>query len=446
MALFSEVFSEYAAALSRAHRNVRLFFAASFLYQLGTGFSSVLYNLYIRGLGYPDTVAGAYVAASSLAGALSLIPAGIIANKIGQRKSIVISVCLVACIAVIQAFVKSVPVMIVGAFLEGMVGSVLWVSALPLLAQNTEKVDRLHLFSLNFGLSLAAQVGGSIGAGSMADILQHWGLSSVWSIRWTLLTGALVTACAVFAYAKMENPAVVERVVHGLHKTALQFSTKKRSLVVTWTAKWQRYRTRPAQLKLIAKFTITSTLIGFGAGLVIPYLNLYFADRFHLLKSQIGLVIALGQLLTAATMFIGPSLAKRIGPVRAVVGLQLMSIPFLLVTGWATSSFLAAGAVIVRQACMNASNPIQDSIMMTLVDDDLKSFAVSCGQTAFMLGWAIMGPISTSIVRHHGAYNGYVLVFSMTACLYLVGSIFYGWAFGKYQRHIQHELTSAVAL
>jgi predicted MFS family arabinose efflux permease len=187
---------------------------------------------------------------------------------------------------------------------------------------------------------------------------------------------------------------------------------------------------------LIARFTAVSTCIGFGAGLVIPYLNLYFSDRFGMSKSSIGFIIACGQALTALSIFIGPLVSRRIGPVRAVITFQLLSIPFLLVTGWTANSILAAGAVIIRQALMNCSNPIQDSIMMALVDDDLKSLAVSCGQTVFTLGWALMGPVSTHIVSVYGPYTGYAVVFSCTAVLYLIGSILYGIWFGRHEHRV----------
>jgi predicted MFS family arabinose efflux permease len=176
--------------------------------------------------------------------------------------------------------------------------------------------------------------------------------------------------------------------------------------------------------------------IGFGAGLVIPYLNLYFADRFGMSKASIGVVIALAQALTAVAIFVGPAVSQRIGPVKSVIAFEILSIPFLLITGWTTNPWVASGAVILRQALMNCSNPIQDSIMMALVDDDLKSLAVSCGQTVFTLGWAVMGPVSTHIVSHFGSYTGYAIVFTCTACLYLIGSTFYGLSFARYERRV----------
>lgn len=166
-------------------------------------------------------------------------------------------------------------------------------------------------------------------------------------------------------------------------------------------------------------------IIGTGSGLVIPYLNLYFADRFDASTSVIGLIIALGQAATAVAMFIGPLVVKRIGEVRAVVTLQLLSLPFLLLTAFTTSILLASIGFLFRQALMNAGNPIQSSLMMSKVDDSVKGLANSVNQMVFQLGWAFMGPISTGIVLQYGSYWGYANVFTITAGLYLVGSLYF---------------------
>src|SRR5699024_5849598 len=116
------------------------------------------------------------------------------------------------------------------------------------------------------------------------------------------------------------------------------------------------------------------------SGLVIPYLNLYFADRFDASTSVIGIIIALGQGATAVAMFIGPMVVKRLGEVRAVVILQLLSLPFLLLTAFTTNLLLASIGFLFRQALMNAGNPIQSSLMMAKVDDSMKGLANSVNQ------------------------------------------------------------------
>jgi MFS family permease len=182
---------------------------------------------------------------------------------------------------------------------------------------------------------------------------------------------------------------------------------------------------------MIILFAIPALLIGFGAGLVIPYLNLYFSDRFAASNTMIGVIISLGQAATAIAIIIGPLVVRKVGEVKAVVILQLLSLPFLLLTAFTEHLWLAAVGFLFRQALMNAGNPIQSSLMMSMVDDSVKGLANSVNQMVFNLGWAVMGPVSTGIVLNYGTYWGYATVFTITAILYLIGSIYYFIVFSK---------------
>jgi MFS family permease len=440
MGTLIKIARDYKTALQLSHRNVRLFFLATFLEQIGFGVFSVLYNLYITSLGLPVTVAGSYVSANSLAGALFLVPAGILSDRFGRKRAIVLAGFCTSLLYLLQSFVQSPGLIVVTAFLTGMVGCVIWVSALPLLAENTAPEERMHLFSVNFGLVLVANVIGSLGGGALADFFGVIGFSPITSIRLTLLLGAALGLLALIPFQKIEStkresvtsPQVREQSFETVREADRSWLGRLRPRYIL-----QKYRSRRSQYNLIIRFTTCSALIGFGAGLVIPYLNLYFADRFQLSKSGIGTIMALGQAMTAFTMFIGPETAKRLGAVRAVVLFELASIPFLLFTGYSTTFWLVCVAVVIRQALMNSANPIQDSIMMELVDDDLRAFAVSCGQTAFSLGWALMGPVSTAIVNSYGSYYGYATVFTCTAVLYLIGATFY---YLSFQKRVQKRL------
>jgi MFS family permease len=258
---------------------------------------------------------------------------------------------------------------------------------------------------------MGANVVGNLLGGTLTDSFLHlFGLSPVWSVRLTLLIGSVIFFTGLVPLLKTtETPRKIEKT---------RFSLKG------------LFSSMPnGQLKLIMMFAAAQILIGFGSGLVIPYLNLYFADRFHTSNSSIGLVLSLGQAVTAVAMIIGPALVRRVGEIRAVVILQLLSLPFMMITAFTHSFWLAALGFLFRQALMNAANPIISSMMMEKVDDRLKGFANSISQMVFSLGWASMGPVSMTIVLIYGDYWGYAIVFSITAVLYLTSSTYFYLAF-----------------
>src|SRR5690606_21722737 len=107
---------------------------------------------------------------------------------------------------------------------------------------------------------------------------------------------------------------------------------------------------------------------------------------------------------------------------------------FLLLTAYTQNLWLAAIGFLFRQALMNAGNPIQMSLMMSKVDDSVKGLANSVNQMVFNLGWALMGPVSTGIVIQYGSYWGYATVFTITAILYFIGSLYFYIVFRTYNK------------
>lgn len=81
--------------------------------------------------------------------------------------------------------------------------------AVPFLAGNSDKKQRLKLFSYHFSLVLAAQVIGSSGGGYLADMLQSAGWSKIQSLQAVLFTGG---AASVLAFVPLllvrQKPAV----------------------------------------------------------------------------------------------------------------------------------------------------------------------------------------------------------------------------------------------
>lgn len=402
--------NEWKVNIQGYSRNVRLFLWASFLFNVGMGMYMIMYNLYVRALEYDQVTLGHIIAMTSLATAIIIIPAGILSDRLGRKKVIIFGLIFTGISFIFRAILEAEGALVVTAFLTGLFSSFVMVSAIPLLSENSTKEQRVHLFSFNFGLMMIAQVVGNTGGGLLTDIFHFsFGLSELHSLRITLLIGTAISFAAIIPGMLILEKKKIEK-----KKTAITMETVKYA--------WESNRT---SLKFIGLFAVAQMLIGFGAGLVIPYLNVYFADRFDASNTSIGLVVSLGQFATAIAMFIGPALVRRIGEVKAVVVLQLSSIPFLLITGFTNAFYLAAVAFLLRQALMNAGNPIQMSIMMGKVDDSMKGLANSVGQMVFMLGWACMGPVSMMIVSANGEYWGYAYVFSITACLYLIGAIYF---------------------
>ena len=392
--------------------NIKYFLFGSVLAQLGMGIFMVMYNLYIRALGYPEQMNGQIISFTALASAIILIPAGFLSDRIGRKKMMVIGLIAVFIILIVRSIAEQKLILLSFSFLFGLFFAFVQVSIIPFMAENSKKEERVVLFSLNAAITMFSVMIGNIIGGFLTDILQLvFEFSELYALKITLTMGSIF-----FFFALIPIFRIKENRLNSNGKASFSKIT---------------YLKNRDQFKVILKFTIAAMIIGLGSGLVIPYLNLYFRDRFDASNSSIGIVVSLGQLATAIAMLIGPAIVKRIGEVRSVVFLQLSSIPFLLLTGFTNIYFLAATGFLIRQALMNAGNPIQQSLMMSKIDDNMKGLANSFSAMVFQLGWAVMGPVSTSIVAKGGSYWGYAIVFSATAVLYIIGSLYFYWMFGR---------------
>ncbi|QGM29173.1 MFS transporter [Bacillus sp. N3536] len=394
--------------------NIQMFMLANVLIQIGMGVFSVMYNLYIKELGYPETLNGKIIAMTSLASALMLVPAGFLSDRFGRKKIIIIG----AVVASFTLFYRSLMIgeqsLIYAAFFTGLFMALVQVSGVPFLAENSKASERMHLFSIHFSLMTVAGVIGSLGGGVMADMLHTFGdISVVNSIKYVLILGAVIFTLGLLPLLRLQTVKEKEMAA---------------DLVADSKEGPSGFR---KNLKIIILFGFANLLIGTGSGLVIPYLNLYFSNRFGASNSYIGLILSLGSAMTAIAMLLGPALVKRVGKVKALVIFQLLSIPFLFITGYTNSLVIASIAFLMRQALMNAGNPIQSAIAMDLVQDKYKGLANSVNQMVFNVGWASTGAISTGLVMTFGFYWGYAYTFTITGILYLIASTYFFIVFGR---------------
>lgn len=422
------------------NKNVKLILLTQLLFSIGMGMFMIVYNLYVRALGYEQVVVGEIVSSMAFGTALALVPAGVLSDRLSRKKIIMFGGMMTAITLFLRSVIEAADGLMQAAFIEGIFAALIQVSFVPLLSEYSQEEERVHLFSMLFALNMGANIFGNLGGGMLSDSLRRmFGMSEVLSLRTTLFISIMIIVAAIIPMIQIEEKK------RKANDTVKQFNRsdtpEKQYGSVKIASLFASIKLHFSSLRLIFLFSVAQLFIGFGAGLVIPYLNLYFADRFDASPSMIGLIVSLGQAATAGAMLLGPMFVRRFGEVKAIVVLQLASIPFLLLTGFTHILFLAALGYLFRQALMNAGTPIQMSMMMNKVHERFRGFANSMSAVNFNLGWALMGPVSMRIVQVQGAYWGYAIVFMMTAVLYLLGSIYFYIIFRE-PNHSQHTISA----
>ncbi|ABB14099.1 MFS transporter [Carboxydothermus hydrogenoformans] len=391
-----------------AGKSAKKFLISQLFVNFGYGVYQVLFNLYLKQLGLGMDVAGQVVAASSLAQALFMIPAGYIGDRYGRRRFIFWGSFVAGIMLIFQGIFEKPGLIILAAFLFGLGFSVLVVNGVPYLSEVSLPGEEVKLIGLHYSSIMIASMLGNFAGGMLSDLLSGM-LSLKASYRASLISGALIFLAGNLFLTHLEKGRKLEikddfwATIKGISADTEEFSV---------------FRT----------IFIFSLLIGTGSGLFMPYLNLYFANRFGVSNTFIGLILAGAQGLTSLAMVMGTKVSRRFGLVRAFVFFNLISLPFAVYLGYVPYLSWAVLVLLTRHALMNAGTPLFQALNVLIVDPSRKGLILSLNQATFSLGWAIGGPISTIFYR----LGGYPLIFWVVAILYCLGTLWYYYEFRKY--------------
>jgi MFS family permease len=155
-------------------------------------------------------------------------------------------------------------------------------------------------------------------------------------------------------------------------------------------------------------------LISLGAALFIPYLSLFFRQRFAASDTIIGLLLALISLTTGLATLLGPRLAARFGRLPAVVLTQALAIPCLVALAFAPTLPLAALIAIVRGMLMNMATPLFEAEALAQAPPAHHATVTGMIRAAASVGY-IAGPTLSAELQ---ATAGFTTIFLIAALCY----------------------------
>lgn len=171
-------------------------------------------------------------------------------------------------------------------------------------------------------------------------------------------------------------------------------------------------------------------MIGFGAGLVIPFLNLYLREKFGLSYGTMGLVFALSALATGVAMLLQPLLVRRLGKLGAIVFVQALSLPFMAILAWVPWLPLVTVALLIRGALMNAAGPVYAALVMDYLEEDERPGFFLMESALWSLLFAL-GSALSGVVQEAWGLGAFNYLFALTLGLYAVGIALWPWTFGR---------------
>jgi predicted MFS family arabinose efflux permease len=386
-------------------RNVWLYLIGSFL--IGLTYSSylLLMNLYLREIGTSESFIGRVLSGGAMGTAVMAIPAALILRQV-RLKTILITSTIVSVFAILV--LTQLPIgnaLIALSFLAGMAMTFYRVAAGPFFMRNSSDEERTYIFSISFGVTILAGMIGSLIFGKLVAILGTLDGGMVSAYRWVFILAVGLGLLAILPFSKIKA-ADPDRSEKGSN---LSLALLRR------------------RLNLYTRLFLPHFLVGTGAGLIIPFLNIYFRDRFELTPDIIGYFY----FAVNATMFLGilagPVLVRKMGMIRAIVITQLLSMPFMVILAFTYSVPVAFAAFLIRGALMNLGVPIGSNFSMEMVDKSEQALV----NALLMLSWTGAWMVSTAVGGLLIEKYGYTLPLLIAVALYFISSISYYLFFRK---------------
>ncbi|MBL7202489.1 MAG: MFS transporter [Anaerolineae bacterium] len=389
--------------------DVKLFLLATSMvgFAIMSGIYPVLFNLYLLRIGYEIEFIGLVNAAGLLAYALLALPSGVLAARLGIRRTMVIGLALSTVCYVLQPLVASIPgplgaTWILTCRILAAVGIALYyVNSIPFLANATRPDERNYAYSVQMAAGTLAGFAGSLLGGALPTLLAPiLGVSpdDPAPYRYALVLAATLCVPAVFAMLAVHEPRAAHAQAHQAASPA---------------------DAAPVALIVIIAFTVLLRASAVGASYT--FFNVYLDDELGISTTNIGLLFAAVQLVSAPAAMAMPAFVRRWGNHDTVVYGSLGaagSLVLLAVIPHWLAAFVGRAGIY---AFSSVSDPAFSIYQMEAVSPRWRTLMAGASSLALGLSWTTLafggGHLIVSL--------GYRVLFLSGAGLTLLGTLLF---------------------
>jgi len=353
--------------------------------------------------GVPADFTGIVISAMGVSTFVASIFLGIAADVYGRKKLLIVGNLLASIILAALALTTDPVLLIAAAIFEGIAEAAVLASSSALLADKVDNEKRTSLFSLyGFVQSLA------FGLGSFAVpfviVFELFGFTNKDSHILLYVLIAILGALSTLIMLKVSESKRLKKPKAG----ETDFLPRKSKDV-------------------LLKYVLTSAILAFGAGMVVPLMALWFNLQYGISDAISAPILAASSILIGFATLVAPRVAKKFGLVKATVITQVVSTPFMFLVPFSPNYALAGFVYSMRALLMNMASPLSQSMIMGLVAEDERG-AVSGISGAL---WRLPNALSTGI---GGWLMGIGLLaepFFIASLLYVISIILFWYYFRK---------------
>ncbi len=394
--------------------------------RLGFGIYQAIFNLYLLSIGFSTTFVAGLLSLGLFTMAIGALISGPYTSRIGEKYALILSGVIMAIAAsmLIVFPVPSILIMMIVLFYFG--NSLSITSYSPLVARSSTSFERTYLFGTSQATRIGTSFVGSLLGGFFPGIfalLLVVPIDSPVTFQITLIIWVIASIMGIIPLL-------------GLKDTNNSAEHMTNNLV---------NRNIPSKLEptgrvsIVARFVICSILIGLGAGLIVPLINVFFWEFYELPTYLVGLIIGLGQATMATGVLLSPILATRIGKVPSVVLTQVLSLPFIILLAVVINPIVAVASYLLRGALMNAAMPIGQTLRMELVPTSWRPNLQALNSSAMSFGRATSVQFAGQLFDQ----GLYLIPFWLTLGFYGLQTFLYSLFFWNAEKHRDIDLENS---
>lgn len=382
--------------------HVLLMIKAEFFIQLvGAAFFLIL-NIYLVKNGFSDPEIANFISYRFLAVMILAFPLGFFIKGKKLKPFFLIgslgvpTVAIVMILSIKFQWFSLLPFLFI---LWGVVFTSFQVSSLPFVMRNTSVQNRSHAISLNY----ATHSFGTI----LSGILIYTFSKTIKDIDEgkMLILIALISYVGLYFLMRLK----VDKVMVKSEKKGIQLKS------YNWN--------------LLLKALIPTFIIAVGAGLTIPFINLFFFHIYGLDSSQFAVVGSVASVLVAIMALLVPKVKDKLGFKKGITLTQTLAV--LALVALATTEFyadywwalpLAIFCFWIRTPLMNMAAPMTSELTMNYVGKQNQEILSAVTAAIWSGSWYF----SSQIFRYLKSMDlPYAYIFYITAILYALGVFSY---------------------
>lgn len=327
---------------------------------LATGYFWVATSAYLPQIGVSSGSVGLLLSLNGIVFILSAVPLGMLADRIGRKRILLIGVMGMPPALLIYAFTSDLALLMLASIIAGAAEGAFLTTWNALIADMASGEGRREAFTLSF---IVMAVTGGLGYAlpyvfPTIAALSGWTIFQVHELFFILL-----------ALIALITPLSLARLLRDYQETPRAKVSLKKG----------------RNLGPMLRFSALNSLIGLGAGFIIPLIPLWLLNRFDIADTYSGPLLAVASLTMGFASIASTGLARRFGTVRAIVLCQGSSTAFMLALAFAPDPVTAGGLYVVRSMLMNMSSPLSDAFLMGIVTKEERGLASAINSIVWRL-------------------------------------------------------------